>query len=135
MRWPTGTKIPKAIQMIGRNCGIYTEDDLLLNPEGDGRAVVGDSDSPANCASGMATARCALTVCFSCLTLIANVLYNAGQQLHRASFWKMSPLGHCSCALKIPQFCWTLHNSASWALIRHSITHIHSHINCGPCPG
>ena len=41
--WHTGAKIPQAIQMIGRNCGIYTEDDLLLDPEGDGGAVVGDS--------------------------------------------------------------------------------------------
>lgn len=44
--WCADAKIPVAIQMLGRNCGIYTEDDLLLNPEEDGGAVVGDSCCP-----------------------------------------------------------------------------------------
>lgn len=42
---PTDAKIPKAIQMLGRNCGIYTEDDLLLDPDADRGAVVGDNCS------------------------------------------------------------------------------------------
>ena len=45
-------KIPKAIQMIGRNCGVYTEDDLLIDLDMDEVGVVGDSscalDGPAN---------------------------------------------------------------------------------------
>ncbi|KAA6422185.1 MAG: hypothetical protein FRX49_07936 [Trebouxia sp. A1-2] len=41
-----GVKVPNAIQMLGRNCGLYTEDDLLLSPEGDGGVVVGDSSCP-----------------------------------------------------------------------------------------
>ncbi|DBB14392.1 TPA: hypothetical protein ACH3X3_004692 [Trebouxia sp. C0006] len=42
-----GVKVPNAIQMLGRNCGLYAEDDLLLSPEGDGGVVVGDSSCPA----------------------------------------------------------------------------------------
>ena len=55
--WPVGAKIPKAIQMIGRNCGRYTEDDLILDPEGYGGAVLGDSSSPTASNSGMPTSR------------------------------------------------------------------------------
>ena len=47
MAWNAGVKVPNAIQMLGRNCGLYTEDDLLLSPEGDGGVVVGDSSCPA----------------------------------------------------------------------------------------
>ena len=45
--WNVGTRVPTAIQMLGRNCGLYTEDDLLLNSDGDGGVVVGDSCCPA----------------------------------------------------------------------------------------
>lgn len=44
--------MPRAIQMIGRNCGVYTEDDLLFDLDGDDGGVVGDSscalDAPVN---------------------------------------------------------------------------------------
>ena len=47
LAWTAGVKVPNAIQMLGRNCGLYAEDDLLLSPEGDGGVVVGDSSCPA----------------------------------------------------------------------------------------
>lgn len=31
------------MQMIGRNCGVYTEDDLLIDLDGDMPADMGDS--------------------------------------------------------------------------------------------
>lgn len=38
--------------MIGRNCGVYTEDDLLFDLDGDDGGIVGDSscalDAPVN---------------------------------------------------------------------------------------
>lgn len=66
--------------MIGRNCGIYTEDDLLLDPDGDGGAVVGDRGSAAESSSGMPTTRYAITAnpLLLGLTLTADVVWNAG---------------------------------------------------------
>lgn len=71
--WHTGAKIPVAIKMLGRNCGLWTEDDLLLEPEGLGGAVVGDSCCPAPSASSMPTSRSVLTAKtpFPCLTFAA----------------------------------------------------------------
>lgn len=54
---PTDAKIPKAIQMLGRNCGIYTEDDLLLDPDADGGPVVGDNCSPVPSTHGLPPTR------------------------------------------------------------------------------
>lgn len=41
--WRAVDKIPIAIRMLGRNCGWWYEDDLLM---GDGEAVVGESSPP-----------------------------------------------------------------------------------------
>ena len=46
--------------MLGRNCGIYTEDDLLLDPHADRGAVVGDNCSPVPSTLGVAPTRSVL---------------------------------------------------------------------------
>lgn len=38
-------KVPKAMQMIGRSCGVFTEDDLLIDLDADEVSIVGDSSS------------------------------------------------------------------------------------------
>ena len=75
-----GQKLPNAIKMMGRNCGLFTEDDFLLNPEGNGGAVVGDSCCPeavgtrlpASRASSMrpSFSRCLLLSLHLCHTLM-----------------------------------------------------------------
>lgn len=79
---PTDAKIPKAIKMLGRNCGIYTEDDLLLDPDANGGAVVGDSCSPVPPTYGVPLTR-------SVLLPVLIALYCGGickRGLHTLSF-------------------------------------------------
>lgn len=71
--------------MLGRNCGLYSEDDLLLNPDGDGGAVVGDSCCPA--ASGtLKPASRASSMQPSVSRWASNVLSKDGGQ-HQSSLW------------------------------------------------